>query len=66
MKNPLLKFTGKDLEEMTIPEWLATKPEELQLIASTWFKVIQSCGPDVQSIFHDGHPIGSVDTICLC
>lgn len=58
---PLLKFTGKDLQEMTMPEWLATKPEALQFIASKWFKAIQICGPDVQSIFHDGHPIGCVD-----
>ena len=42
-------------------EWLAGKPEELQAIASKWFKVISSCGPDVQEIFHDGHPIGCVE-----
>ncbi len=58
---PLLKFTGRDLEDLTMNEWLATKPEELQSIATKWFNAITACGPDVQAIFHDGHPIGCVE-----
>ena len=59
--NALLKFYGKYLEEMTMEEWLAGKPEALQPIALKWFNKIKSCGPDVQDIFHDGHPIGCVE-----
>lgn len=58
---PLLKFIGRDLEDLTMDEWLATKSEELQPIATKWFREITDCGPDVQAIFHDGHPIGCVD-----
>ncbi len=58
---PLLKFNGKDLEDMTMSEWLESKPEVLRPIATQWFKAIKTCGPDVQDIFHDGHPIGCVE-----
>ncbi|MDW3196929.1 MAG: DUF1801 domain-containing protein [Cytophagales bacterium] len=58
---PILKFFGKDLEEITMMEWLASKPEILQPIALKWFEIVKSCGPDVQDIFHDGYPIGCVE-----
>lgn len=58
---PLLKFYGKDLEDLTMSEWLESKPEALRPIATKWFNAIKACGPDVQDIFHDGHPIGCIE-----
>ena len=59
--NTLLKFSGKDLQDITMDEWLEQKPEALRPLATKWFSIIQQCGSDVQSIFHDNYPIG-----CVC
>ena len=57
----LLRFIGKDIQDIYLDEWLAQKPEVLRPIAIKWLKVISNCGGDVQDIFHDGYPIGCVD-----
>ena len=57
----LLKFSGKDLQSLTMSQWLAQKPEALRSPAATWFQAIMDCGPDVQGIFHDDYPIGCVE-----
>jgi hypothetical protein len=57
----LLRYTGKDLQNIKLESWLDHKPKELRLIALKWFTVIQNCGKDVQSIFHDGYPMGCID-----
>lgn len=57
----LLKFTGRDIQEIDFEPWLESKPEALRGIARKWFEVIQNCGSDVEDIFHDGHPVGCVD-----
>ena len=58
----LLKFTGNDLEEISIEEWLEVKPEPLQATAQKWIEAIQNSGPEVQLIFHDGYPIGCIES----
>ena len=58
----LLRFTGNDLEEISIEEWLEIKPEPLQDIAHQWIEAIAKTGPEVQMIFHDGCPIGCIDS----
>ena len=58
----LLRFTGKDLQELTMEEWLEGKPDVLQPIAARWFDVICHCGDDVDGIFHDNYPIGCVNS----
>ncbi|WP_339814545.1 DUF1801 domain-containing protein [uncultured Imperialibacter sp.] len=57
----LFQYTGKDLQNITMDEWLTSKSLSLRPIASRWFDEIKNCGDDVQDIFHDGHPIGCVD-----
>ncbi len=57
----LLRYTGKDIQNINLDSWLKQKPQELHSIAIKWFTVIQNCGNDVQDIFHDGYPIGCVD-----
>jgi hypothetical protein len=56
----LLLYAGKDLQDLTMEEWLKTKAPILQPIAKKWFTEIKNCGEDVQIIFHDGYPIGCV------
>lgn len=57
----LLFYTGKDLQDLTVEEWLKTKASTLQPIAKKWFSEIKNCGEDVEAIFHDGYPIGCVN-----
>jgi len=57
----LLRYTGKDIQNIKFETWLEKKPEELRPLAMKWFKVIENCGGDVQPIFHDGYPMGCVD-----
>ena len=61
MNDKILKYTGKDLQDMDMSDWLEKKPEDLRPLAIKWFDAIKKCGPDVQPIFHDGYPIGCVD-----
>ncbi|GHN01638.1 hypothetical protein WSM22_31270 [Cytophagales bacterium WSM2-2] len=57
----LLLYTGKDIQNLTMDEWLNSKATELRPIAVKWFDAIKNCGGDVVDIFHDGYPIGCVD-----
>ena len=57
----LLKFYGKDIQELDFKPWLEGKPEALRPIARKWFEAIQNVGADVQAIFHDNYPIGCVE-----
>ncbi len=57
----LLKFIGKDIQEIDFEPWLEGKPDRLKPIATKWFAAIKKCGLDVQDIFHDGCPVGCVD-----
>ncbi|MEQ9297590.1 MAG: DUF1801 domain-containing protein [Cyclobacteriaceae bacterium] len=56
-----LKYTGKDLQDISWEEWIEQKPEVLRPIAGKWFDIIKEMGSDVQPIFHDNYPIGCVD-----
>lgn len=56
----LLRYTGKDIQDITMDSWLAKKPEHLHPIAIKWFRTIKECGNDVQDIFHDNYPMGCV------
>jgi hypothetical protein len=56
----LLKYFGKDLQNMTMEVWLSEQTIELRPIAPKWFDFIKACGSDVEGIFHDGYPIGCV------
>ncbi|MBI3217986.1 MAG: DUF1801 domain-containing protein [Bacteroidetes bacterium] len=57
----LFRFTSKDFQAISLEDWLNSKPKELHSIAITWFDEIRNCGPDVEMIFHDGHPTGCVE-----
>lgn len=59
--NKILRYTGKDLQNIELEGWLNRKPAKLRPIASKWIKAIHHCGPDVQGIFHDNYPMGCVD-----
>ena len=58
----ILRFTGHDLEELTVTEWLETKPDALHAIASEWIEAMEKSGPGTQLIFHDGYPIACVES----
>lgn len=57
----LLRYEGKDIQDISLDSWLNQKPQALCPIALKWLKVIHHCGSDVQDIFHDGYPIGCVE-----
>lgn len=57
----ILRYTAKDIQDISMAAWLEKKPEELRPIATKWFNVIKNCGPDVKDIFHDNYPMGCVD-----
>lgn len=57
----LLKYIGKDLQDIDFTDWLEQKPEVLRPIALKWFMAIKNSGSEVEDIFHDGYPIGCVD-----
>lgn len=57
----LLRYIGKDIQNIQFENWLSHKPEVLRPIAVKWFSSIKDCGEDVQDIFHDGYPMGCVD-----
>lgn len=61
MSMKLLKYNGKDLQDLSWEGWIEQKPEVLRPIASLWFNIIKEAGPDVQPIFHDNYPIGCVE-----
>ncbi|MGB3468296.1 MAG: DUF1801 domain-containing protein [Cyclobacteriaceae bacterium] len=56
----LLLYTGKDLQDITMNDWLLSKAPDLRPLAVKYFNEIKKCGNDVQDIFHDGYPIGCV------
>ncbi len=58
---PLLRFIGKDLQDIAFSDWLMEQPEELQPIAQKWFDLLKTCGQEVEPIFHDNYPIVCVD-----
>ncbi len=53
----ILRFTGKDIQDITMDEWLESKTPILGALARKWFNTMKNVGPDVQDIFHDNHPI---------
>ena len=58
----LLLYTGKDIQDLTMDSWLKSKSQQLRPLAVKWFSEIKNCGNDVQDIFHDGYPIGCVNS----
>lgn len=56
----LLLFTGNDIQNITMDEWLEGKSADLRPLVVRWFNEIKKCGGDVKAIFHDGYPIGCV------
>lgn len=57
----LLRYTGKDIQDISLDFWLMQKPAELHTLARKWLEVIERSGPDVKVIFHDNYPIGCVE-----
>jgi hypothetical protein len=56
----LLTFSGAVEQDPAIDRWLETRSGELASIASDWFRVMRSCGPNVRELMHDGYP-----TVCV-
>lgn len=59
----LLRYTDKDVQQITMEEWLQTKPPVLRPVVVKWFNQIKNCGTDVQCIFHDYCPTACVDNV---
>ena len=59
----LLRYYGRDLQEIDFEPWLEQKPQELHDLARKWHQSIQQCGMDVNMIFHDNYPIGCVEDV---
>jgi len=57
----LFLLSETDCQNIDLSIWLEGKAEVLRPIAEKWFKAIQQCGPDVQSVFHDNYPIGCIE-----
>lgn len=57
----LLRYIGKDLQDIDFADWLEQKPEALRPIALKWFSAINNSGKEVEDIFHDNYPIVCVD-----
>ena len=57
----LLKYIGKDIQNIEFNSWLKDMSNELHPLAKKWMKEIQYCGKDVKIIFHDFYPMGCVD-----
>ncbi|GAB5527085.1 MAG: hypothetical protein Roseis2KO_49570 [Roseivirga sp.] len=58
----LLRYTGNDLQDIALSEWLEQKPEALRSIAQKWFTAIKNAGHEAEAIFHDNYPIVCVDS----
>lgn len=43
-----------------VETWLSEQPEELGIIARTWFARARACGLDVLEMIHDGCPVACV------
>ncbi len=57
----ILRNEDKDLQPITMDQWLKTKPPELRPLAKRWFDQIKACSDEVVPIFHDNYPIACVD-----
>lgn len=55
-------LSDKDCQSIDFDIWLEGKPESLKPITTRWFRAIRDCGPDVQMVFHDGHPVGCIES----
>ena len=58
----LFLLSDNDCQPIDFDIWLEGKAETLQPIATQWFEAILACGPDVKAVFHDGHPIGCIES----
>ncbi|MCE7990618.1 MAG: DUF1801 domain-containing protein [Roseivirga sp.] len=58
----LLRYTGKDLQDIHFTDWLEQKPVALHQIAQKWFNAIKHSGSETEDIFHDNYPIVCVDS----
>ena len=56
----LLRFTGAVVRDPAIDAWLEVQPNDLGVIAQSWFAVMRRCGTDVRELMHDGYP-----TVCV-
>lgn len=59
----LLRYTGKDLQDLSIETWLKGKADFLHPIVEEWYAQILQSGEDVQGIFHDGYPMGCISHV---
>ncbi|NOS92592.1 MAG: DUF1801 domain-containing protein [Cyclobacteriaceae bacterium] len=57
----ILRYTGRDIQNISLEKWLRDHPNELQPIASYWIAEMKNCGPDVDLLFHDGCPHACVE-----
>lgn len=58
----LLRYTGKDLQDIDFSDWLELKPEALRPLAKKWFMALKNSGSEADDIFHDNYPIVCVDS----
>ncbi len=57
----LLRFTGKDVQDIEFSEWLEQKSPDLRQLVVKWFNAIGNVGDMAEIVFHDGHPTGCVE-----
>lgn len=57
----LLRYTGKDLQDLSMEAWLKGKADFLHPLVKEWYEQILRSGEDVQGIFHDGYPMGCIN-----
>jgi len=57
----LLRFTGKDIQDIEFNDWLDQKSPDLRQIIVKWFNAIGNAGDMSKIVFHDGHPTACVE-----
>jgi hypothetical protein len=61
----LFPLEGAEKRHADVNRWLATRPDELSIIARRWFNEIREVGPDVLDLLHDGHPTACVGDLAF-
>lgn len=61
----LFPLAGAARRDAAVQQWFSEPGAATRRIASAWFDVWRTCGPDVEELLHDGHPTVCVQGIAL-
>lgn len=61
----LFPLPGGQRRSPQVDQWFDSRPSVLASIARHWFDEMQSAGPDVLVLLHDGHPTACVGELAF-